>query len=142
MGDAKATAIAQLWGNYYNSIVDGNTAAAFQLAIWKIEYDWGDKNYDTFSAGNFRASGNSTATTDAEQWIQYVYNNPGLLQAANLWALSNPNIQDQITQLDGGDPVAAPVPPTFLLGGVGCLSLLAYAWLGRKGPSARALSPA
>lgn len=73
MGDIKAREIAQLWGAFFGTLGTSNDmAAAFQLAIWKIEYDWGSANLNNFAAGNFRAaaySGNTTPITQATTWL-------------------------------------------------------------------------
>lgn len=56
--------IGKLYDHYYASIVDSNTSAAFQLALWEILYDPTGLN---ITAGNFRATtafgtGRATAT--------------------------------------------------------------------------------
>ena len=62
MGATKADKIEELWGAFYGSIgTDGTKGAAFQLAIWKIEYDWGSTSSSDFTKGNFQASGNTAA---------------------------------------------------------------------------------
>jgi hypothetical protein len=70
MGTIKANAIEELWGQDYSSIATNSTnAAAFQLAIWKIEYDWGTADFDSFGAGNFQATGNSAVLAQAKAWL-------------------------------------------------------------------------
>ena len=128
MGATKADKIAELWGAFDGPIgTDGTKAAAFQLAIWKIEYDWGDSNFDNFSGGNFRASNNSAAVNQATTWLDAIYNNNNLARAQGLWALTNSTAQDQITQVA---PVAA--PPSIYLAGAGALCLAGCAWWRRK----------
>jgi hypothetical protein len=74
----QAHKIAELWGRYYNTIgTSGANAAAFQLAIWKIEYDWRNgTNSDDFSTGNFRATTTDptglTALGTAKGWLDYL----------------------------------------------------------------------
>ena len=58
----------------HSSVLTSGTesqAAALQLAVWKVLYDTGDGNYDTFTAGNFKASNSSDAAaiTLATQWV-------------------------------------------------------------------------
>ncbi len=124
----KASEIKQLWTAFFGSIGnDGTKAAAFQLAIWKIEYDWGDasmsaaafKSNTVFTAptGFFEASGNSAVTNLATQWLSDLENNT--YSQANLMALTNGNYQDQVVAV----PVPLPVPPGFALAGMSALCL-------------------
>ncbi len=139
MGATKATEIEDLWTLDYGSIAHSSNpninAAAFQLAIWKIEYDWGDSNYDNFSAGNFQASGassdGSSAVTLAAKWLKTLYNtNPTSVSAANLIALDSLSYQDQVMALP---PTPTPVPPTFYLTAIGAATLALYGYRRRPG---------
>jgi hypothetical protein len=131
MGSYKADQIAALWGGYYNSLMSGNAnvnAAAFQLAIWKIEYDWTSTSQSTsFTSGNFRASDTNGAVSLATTWLTSLKNNnAGFVRAQGLIALDSATSQDQITQL-----ATAPAPPTALLAAVGGL-VLAFGAYRRK----------
>jgi hypothetical protein len=135
MGTIKADAIEELWGQDHSSIgSNGTNGAAFQLAIWKIEYDWGTANFDTFAAGNFQATGNATVISQAKTWLDAVKNNPNSAPTANLIALSNPSIQDQVTELPGSvqPDLAAPAPPSLYLAVIGACILL---WCLRRRPA-------
>jgi hypothetical protein len=133
MGTYKAGEIAKLWTAYYSSIgTDGDKAAGFQLAIWKIEYDWTSSSSQStsFTTGNFRATDTSNnAITDATAMLKDVIQYDSSLQAApNLWALSSDGTsgaQDQIVQ-------SLPAPRSAYLAGIGALCLLGYGYLRRK----------
>ncbi len=130
MGTIKAGAIEELWGQDHASIgTNSIQGAAFQLAIWKIEYDWGTTAFDSFNAGNFQATGNSTAITQAKSWLDSLKDNPSAATPANLTALTDPFIQDQVMEIPGGaNPhLAVPVPPSLFLALSGVFTLLAFA---------------
>jgi hypothetical protein len=143
MGATKATEISELWGQYYNSIGTNDVnAAAFQLAIWKIENDWGDSSMsgsNFFTSGNFRATDpqdNNQVTKLATQWLAYLEAHPGLPPAQGLWALTSPSYQDQVTQVPPppGPPPPSPVPapPGLCLAGAGALCLAGYFWRRKR----------
>jgi hypothetical protein len=142
MGAYKADQIAALWGGYYNSIMTGNAgvnAAAFQLAIWKIEYDWTSSSQNTsFNSGAFQATDAQGAVALATTWLNNLKNNnTSFVRAQGLIALDCSTAQDQITQL-------APAPPTWLSAGVGALVLAfaAYRRLVRDRSAGTAATPA
>jgi hypothetical protein len=134
MGTAKADAIRGLWAGYYNSIgTNATNAAAFQLAIWKIEYDWGSASYDNFAAGNFLAKDNTAVTTLAKTLVDRVKSGTYSTKATNLVALSGSSFQDQITQ-------TLPAPPAWCMALCGGVILLAARRFGIA-KSAFALHP-
>jgi hypothetical protein len=135
MGAWKATEIEKLWGGFFNSVNSASltqaqrdiNAAAFQLDIWKIEYDWTSSSQTLInssgssSPGNtFYANGNSAVTTQANLWLAQLKQNPNAYTAANLEALTNSNYQDQVVA------VPLPVPPGYALAGVGALCLCGF----------------
>ncbi len=137
MGTTKATEIEDLWSLDYGYIANppagsnaNQAAAAFQLAIWKIEYDWGGSNYNNFSQGNFLAAGESTdgdkAVTLAESWLYTLKNNvqPNFAPTADLIALTSSSYQDQV--------MATPVPPTLYLAAIGATTLALYGYRRRR----------
>lgn len=146
MGAAAAQAIGVLWAQYYPTLDNNNNpqaslvqAAAFQLAIWRIEYDWNDGLSKTdftnlsLSTANFQANGNSSVTTAASSMLGFVYDNDATAPVATgLIALTNASYQDQIT-LD--PPLAAtPEPSSLCLGIIGSLVLTTFGYGRRRQP--------
>lgn len=134
MGAAKANKIAQLWAADYGKIgSNGTDAAAFQLAIWKIEYDYNTAftGNDWFTSGNFRATANTTATQLATTWLQGIWTNNNAPAATNLIALDSMTAQDQVTQL------TTPVPPTAYLAAAGLGVVVLVRWR-KRAPAAGA----
>jgi hypothetical protein len=131
MGLTKANVIGELWAKYYNTVGNSNVnGAAFQLAIWKIENDWGSATaFDNFGVGNFQASA-TTGTPGADAlgtattWLDYLNTHNGLPQA-NLVALTNPTAQDQVIEV-------TPEPSSLALAGLFGLCLAGYAWRRRR----------
>jgi hypothetical protein len=125
MGLVKADAMSRLWGGFYSDTMTKNDAAAFQLAIWKIEYDGVASTIADFSHGNFRASSSTAAViTTAIQLYNNVVTNvyDESVAASNLVALTDPNLQDQVT-FTGASPhvLETPEPSSLCLGVIGCV---------------------
>jgi hypothetical protein len=124
MGTPKDDYLRDLWGTFRSSVVDANTAAAFQIAVWEIVYD----NGLVLNAGDFQITkingktlANTTVDDTAQTWLNQVGSGIGLTRENRLIALSYDVVgdkqdvqsQDQITL----DPV--PAPPALVLGAVG-----------------------
>jgi hypothetical protein len=126
MGLTKANEIRTLWTAFHGSLDgDDNKSAAFQLAIWKIEYDWGNGQSATdFTKGNFRASDNGGATNLASGWLINLTQPNSYIPDQNLMALTSDKYQDQL--------VSVPVPPTISLTCIGLLCLSVYGHFIRR----------
>ena len=111
MGMSKADYLRKLCALHADDVVDGNSGAAFQTAVWDIVYDANFKVTD----GMFKASGAPTAL--AQAWLTDVKTSTSAYTPASLIALRNPTVQDQIT-------VATTPLPSVAVGGLTLLGSL------------------
>jgi hypothetical protein len=138
IGAAKADAIERLWNGFFSNTMSHTDAAAFQLAIWRIEYDWAAgqtaASLENFRGGNFRASGSANtsgaaAITEAQGLLANVFAGQGLygIDASGLFALTSPDAQNQIAQARFQSTFApapsTPEPTSMCLALVGGLTL-------------------
>src|SRR5262249_53489016 len=109
----------------YSDHLSANDAAAFQLAIWKIEYDGIGSTISDFKDGNFRADGPNAVIDQAILWFNDVVTGvfSEATAATDLFALTNPCVQDQL--------VHAPEPSSLCLGIVGAVAVAAT-WYRRR----------
>lgn len=114
MGSAKADAIRELFGRYYNpsfnTSIDSTHAAAMELSIWEITHEtegvWG------MSTGTARfQNDDGAAITLADQWLASLDGTGP--KATDLYALTANGVQDMIV----------PTPGTAILAGTGILTL-------------------
>jgi len=114
MGLTKAEQIRELWGRHYNSIVDADTSAAFQIAVWEIVYDSGNDLLN----GSFRARKINNAlpawVTLAQTWLNTLDGNG---PKPFLGGLTSTGLQDQVYF----ESPAVPLPAA----GLGGLALIA-----------------
>lgn len=128
MGEDSAKWIEQLWTREFGNIAnDSVKAGAFQLAIWKLEYDHkqiaslGSFGLSSFNDGFLQVSnaGNGDVFTLASQWINDVIQNPNT-ERTGLVALTSAYYQDQVTAIVPPpgpqiQPQAAPEPASVLI---------------------------
>jgi hypothetical protein len=149
MGPVAAGRIMQLWSDNFDKVLhpsnytypnsttnltQSDAVGAFQLAIWKIEYD-ASNNYGApltanFGAGYLRADTNSLVTKLATAWINAINNND---PSANLMALTGgkyTNFQDQVFAIPDVGPHASPIPEP---GSFAIWSLVAIVGAAAKG---------
>jgi hypothetical protein len=119
MGATSAMLIEELWGKYINNVLNppaglttSQAAGAFQLAIWKLEYDGSDP-YGTPGSVNFgkgyveahaKNASDATVLSTASNWINSLSLNPSSGELADLVALSSANYQDQVCQIVTPEP--------------------------------------
>jgi hypothetical protein len=119
MGGTSAMLIEELWGKYINTVLDppaglttSQAAGAFQLAVWKLEYD-GHDAYATPGSVNFAKgyveatahnAGDAAIISTASSWINSLTLDPSTGSLAQLVAISGPNYQDQVCQIVTPEP--------------------------------------
>ena len=133
---AKTRALQQLFDRHYQGVTNGETAAAFQLALWKILYDPGSSDFTT---GHFLASDPNdpnlprtpaTGIGVASGWLNDIYSAaPDVAKKFDLVGLYNPEFQDQITPFPV-NPVPAPAGVVLLV--IGAAGLVARRFAGKK----------
>jgi PEP-CTERM motif len=146
MNANSAAAISRLWGGFYDQLNTYNysgsvnakvNAAAFQLAIWSLEYNLdgnGKPTATTFTSGTFQAAAPSGDNGDAANAIalavdlvsKSIEGGSFTTPATNLVALCAPSTfgyQNQLT--------ATPEPSTLCLGAIG-IGMLITAGVRRR----------
>jgi hypothetical protein len=123
MGADKADLVRKLWGTYRGSVVDADTEAAFQVAVWEIVNDPGLSIWEgTFRSKLSQANAPSWVAL-AQTWLDGL-DDPTAKYAHDLIGLSHGERQDQIT--------AAPAPPAAALMALGAVGLTLGAWRRRR----------
>jgi len=128
LGTTKAGYITELYDRSFDSIgSDPELATAFQLAIWEIVYDGiptlGGETSAVFNGGNFTASNDGTAISDAVGMLNGITGS-GYTNSYSVYALSDGGIQDQVFAVKNGGTPPVPLPESLpaglaLMGGLG-----------------------
>jgi hypothetical protein len=96
-------------------------SAAFQLAIWEILFEGASYGSLNVSNGNFRASGDALAISQANTWLAGL--SAGSPATTALFLLASPDHQDFIT--DTTSPLLlTPEPGSLALLGIGILAAM------------------
>jgi hypothetical protein len=105
MGTTKADQLSILWAKYIgDAMTSAANSAAFQLAIWMIEYD----NLELSS--HFGSGTPQTIKNLANSWVDYVKTAPSDAERADLMAFSKTGFQDQLVAVIPPSPGPSPVP--------------------------------
>lgn len=119
MGATSAMLIEDLWGKYINTALNppaglttSQAAGAFQLAVWKLEYDgkdpYGTPGSATFGKGCVEVSATNSSDamilSRAGNSINSLSLNPSSGELSNLVAISGANYQDQVCQIVTPEP--------------------------------------
>lgn len=118
---AKIAALTEYFDRYYNtSLTSAANAAAFQLGLWELVYDWALGS----SLATGRIQGTNALTQSMLSGLGTPYSNHDLA-GYHLTALLSPSgNQDQLTVVANAQgPVPVPGPPAAILAlaGAGCL---------------------
>jgi hypothetical protein len=125
MQSEKADLLREFWASHRDDVIDADTSAAFQLAVWEIVYD-DTRNPDgsldlhaslDLKAGSFRVKppiNSQPYLATAQSWLWQL---DGVGPMAHLSAMSNPRYQDQVFE--------APFPAAIWSGTALLLSIAA-----------------
>jgi hypothetical protein len=100
LSELQARQLRELWGRYRHRVVDADSAAAFQLAVWELVYD--DDRDVTDPAGRFFAEVGPALARRANGWLQSLDGTGP--QARRLHVLNHPDVADQLVLLDQDQP--------------------------------------
>ncbi len=114
-----SSSISELWGRYRGAIVDDQSAAAFQVAVWELAYDTSDTAH-RLDGGAFALVGSGAGIRElAQSWLDSLN---GSIDCDELFvlvdSLGNGNQQNLLFH-----SAAVPEPATLGLLGLGLLAI-------------------
>jgi hypothetical protein len=125
MGTTRANEIRELFGRFYSQSFTNTQAAAFQAAIWEIEYEAANNPLDVNSGSVVVAQSNPAVQTVADGWLGSLTGNPSYYDN-NVRAIGNGTYQDYVFTTSTTNPGVFPVPEpltitavVMALGGLG-----------------------
>jgi hypothetical protein len=135
---AKVNAIDALFNKYYTiSQTSAADSAAFQLALWKLEYDGPSSSPTSLTTGTIQLAGD-TKTTLAQEMLNGTlpssYND--LANASLVALISGTSNQNQIEVVPNPPVAGVPAPPALMLAGIGVLGLVGRARWARSAVAA------
>jgi hypothetical protein len=132
MGETRAQAVRDLYAHagdaqYTNdgSQAGSDFAAAFQLAVWEVVYDYNGTSASLDRTGGslkFTGHNDNNLSSGVLATLAELFASVGSNSAFNVYAVTNGCAQDQIVQ-------AVPVPAPVLLGATGLIGVL---WKRRR----------
>jgi hypothetical protein len=145
---AKALAITELYGRFYDTAWDKSTftgsaaSVSFQIALWELVYDGKNTaNTTSLNDGGFSISASFSQKATAQTWLNSLTGDTSsfatkfagkelvaLIAPAGAGAKTQDNIQDQITLRNS--PI--PAPPAVILAGLGAAMITLRTRLARR----------
>ena len=128
MGAVAAGLISELWTHAFTNSMTPTENSAFQLAIWKLEYDQGSTDWTTGYLRTDAITAAGAVVTLATQWINDVNNN--VYAPTDLVALTDWDKQDFVGQ--GVAYESTPEPASLIVWSVLSASVAGMALIRRR----------
>jgi fluoride ion exporter CrcB/FEX len=109
MGTTRANEIRELFGRFYSQSFTNTQAAAFQAAIWEIEYEASNNPLNVTSGSVVVAQSDPAVQTVADGWLGSLTGNSTYYDN-NVRAISNGTYQDYVFTTSTMNPGSMPVP--------------------------------
>lgn len=109
MGSTRANEIRELFGRYYSQSFTNTQAAAFQAAIWEVEYEAAANPLNVTSGSVVVGQSDPAIQTVADGWLGSLTGNSAYYDN-NVRAISNGSYQDYVFTTSTMNPGTSPVP--------------------------------